>query len=292
MTNPIPIVVIMGPTGVGKTRLSVEIAAAVDGEIISLDSIQAYRDCPIMAAQVTKEEMKQIPHHLVNHLDAAEEPSASDFVRDALEAVREIDGRGRVPIICGGSTSLTKPLLFHPFVQAQKVLPIALTADLDLIKTLCDGRIEQMVRDGLLSEVERMFKLECKMGLYDSPVRRGAWRSIGYPELRGWCDAKTAGADDKAAQALERGLQLMKQNTLRYAETQLRLLWDNIIPASPNVYGKCLVFTVVSRERFADDVEQPAVHSCKQWLHKFRQASLSAKLVAKSGSTNSVAIGV
>ncbi|TLD20675.1 hypothetical protein PspLS_08796 [Pyricularia sp. CBS 133598] len=269
MDTQIPIIFIMGPTGVGKTRLSVEIATAVNGEIISLDSMQTYRDCPIMAAQVTEKEMKGIPHHLVNNLEANQELTTAAFVNASLDTICDIYNCGRVPIVCGGSISLTRPLLFHPFVRAQNVLPLALAPDLSTVKNLCDTRIEQMVRDGMLREVQNLARLERRFGLYDDPVRRGAWRTIGYPELRGWYEATQSG-DPGAARELERGKELMRRNTLRYAEMQLRLLEQEIIPASAEVYRACIVFNTISRTRFSMDVEQPAIRKCTDWLLKSR----------------------
>ncbi|KAH7227097.1 uncharacterized protein BKA55DRAFT_466460, partial [Fusarium redolens] len=210
------IIAIIGPTGIGKTRLSVEVASAVNGEIISVDSIQVYRDCPIMAAQVTKAEMKDVPHHLVDYLQASEEPV--DFVAQAVQAVKSIHSRGRIPVICGGSTLLMEPLLFHPFIQEQNFLAIAFNSDLSTIKGLCDGRITSMLEDGLLDEVKKLSELEKKHGLYESPSRTGAWKSIGYPELRAWRDATTP---EDAEKGLRDGLELMKQNTLQYASMQL-----------------------------------------------------------------------
>ncbi|KAF9766341.1 hypothetical protein IL306_001269, partial [Fusarium sp. DS 682] len=182
MAPLIPIIAIIGPTGIGKTRLSVEVASAINGEVISVDSIQVYRDCPIMAAQVTQDEMKGIPHHLVDYLEVDEEPV--DFVAQAVQAVKLIHSRGRIPVICGGSTSLMEPLLFHPFIQEQNFLAIALNSDLSTIQSLCDGRITSMVEDGLLDEVKKLSELEKRHSLYESPSRTGAWKSIGYPELR------------------------------------------------------------------------------------------------------------
>ncbi|KAF4472871.1 adenylate isopentenyltransferase 4 [Fusarium albosuccineum] len=266
MASYSPIIVIIGPTGIGKTRLSVEVATAVDGEVISVDSIQVYRDCPIMAAQVTADEMKGIPHHLVNYLSVAEEPV--DFIARAVQSVKSIYDRGRIPVICGGSTSLMEPLLFHPFIKQQKLLVLALISDISTIRSLCDDRITQMMKDGLLDEVKHLHNLEKRCGLHSNPHRRGAWKSIGYPELRTWCDA---GNMEEAEKLLKDGTELMKQNTLQYASTQLDLLWTRLIPAMSGMQTSCVIFNVISRQTFSENVEIPALKLCKGWLLSLRR---------------------
>lgn len=97
------IICIVGPTASGKTALSVELAKAVDGEIISADSMQVYKDMPIATAVATKEEKQGIPHHLTEFLDADTAYSVADFVKDAAEKIKDITSRGRVPIVVGGT---------------------------------------------------------------------------------------------------------------------------------------------------------------------------------------------
>ena len=97
------IICIVGPTASGKTALSVELAKAVDGEIISADSMQVYKDMPIATAVATKEEKQGIPHHLTEFLDADAAYSVADFVKDAAEKIKDITSRGRVPIVVGGT---------------------------------------------------------------------------------------------------------------------------------------------------------------------------------------------
>lgn len=99
----LPLIVLTGPTAVGKTKLSVELAKAVNGEIISADSMQVYRHMDIGSAKVTKEEMEKVPHHLIDVLDPREEFNVVIFKSLAKKAVEEICGRGHVPIVAGGT---------------------------------------------------------------------------------------------------------------------------------------------------------------------------------------------
>ena len=105
------IIVIAGPTAVGKTALSIELAKAFDGEIISGDSQQVYRGLDIGTAKVTEAEREGIPHHLLDVREVDQAYSAYDFVTEAGAAIADISGRGRLPIIAGGTGLYLQSLL-------------------------------------------------------------------------------------------------------------------------------------------------------------------------------------
>lgn len=110
------IICVVGATASGKTDLAVKLAKAVDGEIISADSMQVYKNMPIATAVATKEEQDGVPHHLVEFLDADQTFSVADFVERAKVLIEEITARDRVPIIAGGTglfvDSLVKNISF------------------------------------------------------------------------------------------------------------------------------------------------------------------------------------
>lgn len=97
------LIVVAGPTASGKTKLAIEIARAVGGEIISADSMQVYKGMSIATAAPTEEERAQAPHHLVEFLDKDSTYSVSDFCALARDKIEEITGRGNVPIVTGGT---------------------------------------------------------------------------------------------------------------------------------------------------------------------------------------------
>lgn len=94
---------IFGPTAVGKTSLSIELAKQLNGEIISADSMQVYRGMDIGTAKPTAEERQGIPHHLIDVRDPNEEWTVSDFVGESQRLLAEIEKHGKVPIIVGGT---------------------------------------------------------------------------------------------------------------------------------------------------------------------------------------------
>ena len=98
-----PLIVLTGPTAVGKTALSIELAKALNGEIISADSMQVYRHMDIGSAKITKKEMDGVPHHLIDVLEPWEEFNVTRFQSMAKEAMKGIYSRGHVPIVTGGT---------------------------------------------------------------------------------------------------------------------------------------------------------------------------------------------
>ena len=98
-----PLIVLTGPTAVGKTSLSIQLAKAIGGEIISADSMQVYRHMDIGSAKVTADEMEGVPHHLIDVLEPDQDFNVVTFQHMAKEALQGIDTRRRIPIIAGGT---------------------------------------------------------------------------------------------------------------------------------------------------------------------------------------------
>lgn len=105
------VLAVVGPTASGKTALGIELAKEYGGEVISADSIQIYEGMDIASAKPTAEEMQGIPHHLIGFLSRGTAFSAADYVKLANEKIREILGRGRLPIIVGGTGLYVDSLL-------------------------------------------------------------------------------------------------------------------------------------------------------------------------------------
>ena len=114
------LIVVAGPTASGKTRLGIEIAKAVGGEIISADSMQVYKGMGIATAAPTESERAEVPHHLVEFLDRSESYSVSDFCSYAEKAVGDITGRHKVPVLVGGTGLFIDSFVDHiKFTQAE-----------------------------------------------------------------------------------------------------------------------------------------------------------------------------
>jgi tRNA dimethylallyltransferase len=107
-----PLILLAGPTAAGKTKLSIALAKAVDGEIISCDSMQVYKYMDIGSAKIRPEEMQGVCHHLVDVLDPGDEFHVAAFVAMAKEAIAEIRSRGHMPIAVGGTGFYIQALLY------------------------------------------------------------------------------------------------------------------------------------------------------------------------------------
>ena len=129
------IIVIVGPTAVGKTSLAIDLAQALNGEIISGDSQQVYRKLDIGTAKATPEEQVAAPHHLIDVREVTESYSAFDFVREAKTAIEDITARGKLPIIAGGTGLYIQSLLegYHLGGEVPHEEILAYRAQLDLL---------------------------------------------------------------------------------------------------------------------------------------------------------------
>lgn len=128
---PAGAVLIAGPTAVGKSAMALALAEKINGEIISVDSMQVYRGLDIGTAKPTAEESAQVPHHLIDICNLRESFDAAQFVRLARQAVDQIQSRGRKPIFCGGTG-----LYFKAYLEGLGEAPPAdekLRADLEAV---------------------------------------------------------------------------------------------------------------------------------------------------------------
>jgi tRNA dimethylallyltransferase len=117
-----PIFAISGPTASGKTALGVKLALAVGGEVVNFDSVQIYKGIQIATAKPTEEETRGVPHHLIDYVEPNDNYTAADWARDAGAKIIEIEGRGKVPVLVGGTgfylRTLRRPLFDSPRTDA------------------------------------------------------------------------------------------------------------------------------------------------------------------------------
>ncbi len=144
-----PMIILTGPTAVGKSALSVELAKKINGAVISADSMQVYRHMDIGSAKITPEEMKGVTHYMIDELEPDEEFHVVRFVTMAKEYLKEIYADGKIPIIAGGTGFYIQALLY----------------DIDFTEQQCDetyrGQLEDLAREhgaeylhGMLREVD------------------------------------------------------------------------------------------------------------------------------------------
>lgn len=270
------LVVLIGPTAVGKTKLSIELAKRYNGEIISGDSMQIYKGMDIGTAKIKNSEMEGIPHHLIDIKEPSEPFSVAEFQELVRGKISAISQRNKLPMLVGGTGLYIQSViydyqfsdapsddyfrkqlerrvelegnekLYHELValdpeSAAKIHPnnirrviralevyhctgktisdyqekqdqdllfntaiIGLTMDRDKLYERINGRVDLMMKDGLLTEVENLYK----KGLNDCQ----AIQAIGYKEIFEYF---------KGQVSLEEAIVQLKQNSRRYAKRQL-----------------------------------------------------------------------
>lgn len=108
----IPLLVVVGPTAVGKTAVSVECCLRLNGEIVSADSMQVYRHMDVGTAKPTADERRGVAHHCIDIVEPDEDYSVARFKDDAERAIADIDARGKLPVLCGGTGLYVKAVLY------------------------------------------------------------------------------------------------------------------------------------------------------------------------------------
>ena len=144
------VIVICGPTASGKTSLGIELANKINGEIISCDSMQIYKDMSIGTAKPTPEEMKSAKHHLVDFVSPDTRYSVAEFKKDAEQAIEKILNENKVPIIVGGTGLYLNSLVYGIEYPDIKI-------DLDYRKEL-EERVEREGLENLYNEAKKIDK--------------------------------------------------------------------------------------------------------------------------------------
>ena len=184
-----PVLIIAGPTGVGKSSLALAFAAQTGAEIVSADSRQVYRGLDLGTAKPTADEQLAIPHHLVDLLDPGEAYSAGRFLNDARTAIASVNSRGRRTVVVGGST-----LYVHALVQGLADLP---PLDPDLVEALTREAATPEGQRALFEEL-RQADPRAAATLDPSKSQRlvrfvGLLREVGRPPSDLWEDGHIPG---------------------------------------------------------------------------------------------------
>lgn len=197
-----------GPTASGKSAVGLLLAEALNGEIVSVDSMQVYRGLDIGTAKPTREELQRVPHHLIDVVDLTESFDAAQFVRLAKAAMEDIQSRGRVPILCGG-TGLYFNALLGGLGEAPPADPVV-RAEVEALSTaaLLD---ELATRDPMLfDEIDvnnrrRLVRAVEVIRITGRPfsVQRAAWPERA-PGLAGRSFGLERSADDQRRRIHER----------------------------------------------------------------------------------------
>ncbi|TKW14602.1 hypothetical protein SEVIR_5G177580v4 [Setaria viridis] len=216
------VVVVMGATATGKSKLAVDLALRFGGEVVNSDKIQVHDGLAIVTNKVTAEECRGVPHHLIGVVSPDADYTAADFCRDATRAVGSIHARGRIPIIAGGSNRYLEALLdWEPaFRRRYECCFLWVDGDLPVLDRYIRGRVDCMLEQGLVDEVRGIFQP-------DADYSRGIRRAIGVPEMDKYFRLEAVGEldgddDELRAQLLSVAVDEIKANTCGLVRRQLR----------------------------------------------------------------------
>lgn len=180
------VAVILGPTATGKSKVGIELARRLNGEIISGDSMLVYRRMDIGTAKPTAEELSMVPHHLVNILEPEASYNVYQFQQQAAQLIKEINGRGHLPIVVGGTGLYIQALLENYEFDEPKTtrknpgqyeaVVVGLTMERQFLYERINQRVEQMLAAGLKDEVAALLAAGV-------PRECQSMRSIGYRQM-------------------------------------------------------------------------------------------------------------
>ena len=195
------IIVIIGPTACGKTKMSIELAKHLNAEVINADAVQVYKDVNIGTAKTTKEEMEGIHHHLIDYVSLDKKYTIYDYQKEGREVLDNLIKQDKNIIVVGGSGLYIKSLLYDYNLEEE----IKRENNYEELYNYIDGRVDKMIDSGLLEEAEY---------LYNKNINTNS--IIGYKELNEYFNDKVS---------LEEAINNIKKNTRHYAKRQLT--WFN-----------------------------------------------------------------
>ena len=146
MSRELDVIAIVGPTASGKTALSIELAKLVDGEVINGDSTQVYKGLDIGTAKITVEEMDGIPHHMFDIKEPTDTFSVAEYQAEVRKWIKDIQGRGKIPIIAGGTGLYVQSVLYDfRFTEEASDLEVRARLERELEERGADHLYERLV---------------------------------------------------------------------------------------------------------------------------------------------------
>ncbi|KAK1352624.1 Isopentenyltransferase [Heracleum sosnowskyi] len=262
------VVFVMGATGTGKSRLSVDLATRFNGEIINSDKIQVYEGLDIAANKITEEECYGVPHHLIGVIPSHADFTCTDFCDMVSEKMDDIVARQRLPIIAGGSNNYIKALVddeFYGFRSKYECCYLWVDVSMSVLYQALKDRVDQMVEKGMVEEVRKMFKP-------DADYSKGVLRAIGGAELDHYFRVEASADEKNRARLLKEALDEVKINSCILARRQVEKIlalkndegWNIHRLDATNVFPK---HSKKSRKAWEELVLRPSLEIVSQFLN-------------------------
>ncbi|KAK7412641.1 hypothetical protein VNO78_04160 [Psophocarpus tetragonolobus] len=214
------VVVIIGATGTGKTKLAIDVAKHFrPAEIVNSDKMQVYKGLDITTNKVSEEEREGVPHHLLGTVDPNINFSANDFCRHATMAIDSIVERDGLPIIAGGSNSYLDALVNHypEFRLRYQCCFLWVDVSIPVLHSSLNARVDRMIDAGQVKEVRNFFHP-------NADYTKGIRRAIGVPEFHDFLRAEASGTEDDNTKKtlLQTAIARIKINNCTLANRQIQ----------------------------------------------------------------------
>ncbi|MCD9558848.1 Adenylate isopentenyltransferase [Datura stramonium] len=270
------VVVVMGVTGSGKSRLSIDLATHFKGEIVNSDKIQVYKGLDIATNKITEEERRWIPHHLLGVIDPHKEFTAKSFCNMASFAIDSITARGKLPIIVGGSNSFIETLVYDKTYELSTRYNFCflwVDVSMHVLNSFLSERVDKMVENGMIDEVRTMFNPKNK------DYSKGIRKAIGVPEFDRYFREELSKSinEETRVKLLEEAIKEVKVNNCKLASQQLEKINSLINVKGWNVHR--LDATEVMLRKRGKQEEDVEVAAEKIW--KNMVVGQSKKIVTK-----------
>ncbi|GMY16663.1 adenylate isopentenyltransferase 3, chloroplastic-like [Fagus crenata] len=211
------VVIIMGSTGTGKSKLSIYLAKRYQAELINSDKMQVYEGLDIVTNKVTEEEQLGVTHHLLGILNPYADFTIEHFCDMVSCAIESIVSRGRLPIIVGGSNTYIEALVDdndNKFRSKYDCCFLWVDVPMSVLDPFLSKRIDQMIENGMVDELRKMYDPTVDYSL-------GIFRSIGVPEFDQYFRNEPSLDKEGRATLLQKAIREMKENTYKLACRQL-----------------------------------------------------------------------
>ncbi|XP_004495223.1 adenylate isopentenyltransferase 3, chloroplastic [Cicer arietinum] len=212
------VVLVMGATGTGKSKLSIDLSTYFPSEIINSDKIQIYEGLDIVTNKITKEEQRGVPHHLLGTHNPNIEFTSNDFREKSTSAIDSITNREHLPIVVGGSNSYLEALVDdddYKFRSRYNFCCLWVDVSMPVLHSYVEQRVDQMLNNGMVNELRPFYNPN---GDYSKGIRK----AIGVPEFDEYFRMENLVDDESRKLLVEKAVSEMKMNTWKLARKQLR----------------------------------------------------------------------
>ncbi|XP_031101306.1 adenylate isopentenyltransferase 3, chloroplastic [Ipomoea triloba] len=210
------VVVVLGATGAGKSRLSIDLATRFTAEVVNSDKMQVYQGMDIVTNKITEEERNHVPHHLLGVIEPTKNFTATNFCSMASRTINSISGRGNLPVIAGGSNSFIEALVDDcRFKTMYDVMFLWVDVAMPVLHAFVSERVDRMVEQGMIEEARKMFDPK------NADYSRGLRKAIGVGEFHRYFRAEPTANADTRARLLGEAIDAVKINTCQLACRQL-----------------------------------------------------------------------